>query len=147
MSILDELRVLAKYRAHARDTREHLARERAKVEEALRDLILEAEDAVTILRLQEGKVRTLALDAYVETGDKHPCPGVTIKERTVVEYEMGDALGWAKDHRLCLVPESLDVKAFERTITTLPELPMWVTVRTEPIPALAQDLDKALEAT
>ena len=102
----------------------HTAAEKAKAE------VVEAETCL----------REMALTIYRDTEDKHPGPGVEIKQRVRLLYDPGEALAWAVEHGLAL---SLDVKAFERHAKAGPI--GFVEYRNEAMAALAQDMAKALE--
>ena len=90
----------------------------------------------------EAEVRGLALIEHDRSGDAKPAPGVSIvltKEYTVDEAA---GLAWAQSTRLCLIPESLDVKGIKK-LATVQALP-FVTVSERPSVRLATDLAKAL---
>lgn len=90
----------------------------------------------------ERNVKALAEAAYRATGDVMPAPGITVKLVTKLRYSAAEAFAWARDTHMALIPEQLDVKAFEKIAkaTTLP----FVTTETEPKVTIASDLDKAL---
>lgn len=58
----------------------------------------------------ETQVKALAhaIDPHTST------PGVTVKHFATMHYELPAALAWAQATRMALVPESLDVRAFEK---------------------------------
>ena len=60
----------------------------------------------------DARVRELALEAYEQTGDKHPAPHVNIRLFTILEYDPGKALGYCQEH----LPKALtfDKRTFER---------------------------------
>ena len=68
----------------------------------------------------EGVLREQALFHYEETGDKAPCDGVQVKIFTKYVYDPDKALEWAQAHKIALVPESLDKKAFEKIAAVQP---------------------------
>lgn len=86
----------------------------------------------------EADVRALGLAAYNATKDKAPMGGVTIKLFTRLRYDATRAFQWAKEKAMCLVPEQLDVAAFEKVAkaTTLD----FVTIDQEPQVTIAKDL-------
>lgn len=90
----------------------------------------------------EAAVRGLTLVAHETTGNAKPCAGVSVVMSK--EYDIDDAAGleWARATTMCLVPESLDVKAVKKmaSVTALP----FVTVREVPSVRIASDLPKAL---
>ncbi len=89
----------------------------------------------------EARLRELTLEAYAETGDKAPAPGVGIREVTKLSYEAGVALAWAKEHGLAL---KLDVPAFEKIMkadkTSADSFS--ITITTEPQATIATNLDE-----
>ena len=112
-----------------------------------RDLF-EADHASEIVEMQhlqakrenaEAALRAGGLELYRETGDKHPAPGVEVKDKVVLEYEQTQALKWAVEHGIFL---QLDVKGFEKAAQSL-SVP-FVTYKTVPQAQLARDMDKAL---
>lgn len=90
----------------------------------------------------EAAVRVAALAEYRQTQNKHPQPGVEIKMNTVVGYDPAKALDWAKEHRIALVPESLNAKEYKELVKG-GHAPG--TVQEEPVAAIARDLWKAME--
>ena len=88
----------------------------------------------------EAQLRALTLQAYAETGNKTPAPGVAVREVTKLSYNLQEALDWAIEHKMAL---KLDTPAFERIAKASP-LPL-VTVSQEPQATIASDLNKCLE--
>ncbi|MBA7585417.1 hypothetical protein ES708_27396 [subsurface metagenome] len=87
----------------------------------------------------EEKLRELALQAYAETGNKAPAPGVGIRERTVLTYDTAEAFNWALEHRIAL---QLNKTAFDKLAKTAPETrPAFVMVTTEPQATIATQLE------
>lgn len=84
----------------------------------------------------EAKLRELTLQAYAETGNKAPAPGVGIRERTVLTYDNKVAFDWAKAHKLAL---KLDTSAFEKIAKADP--PEFVKITTEPQATIASALN------
>ncbi len=93
------------------------------------------------LREAEGDLRARAVETYQATGNTKPGPGLGIKLMTVLHYDSGDALAWAKEHRLAL---ALDRATFERLAKTA--RPAFVAIETVPTGTIASDLGKHLEA-
>ncbi len=83
----------------------------------------------------------MALEAYAETKNKKPYPGVGIRETTRLEYIPADALKWSIDHKICL---ALDKKAFETLAKTGADIP-GVTLKTQTEATIASDLSKYLK--
>jgi hypothetical protein len=90
----------------------------------------------------EGSLRAIAVEHFIRTRDKSPTPGVDIKMRSGLDYTLADALAWAKETKLALLPESLDEKAFAKIASVQP-LP-FVTKTETPTAQISSDLDKVL---
>ena len=88
----------------------------------------------------EEDVRRQALATYAETGDKAPHPAVKIKDFTVLDYEPGAALDYARVY----IPRAvkLDKRAFEKAARVLE--PDFVKITQEPRATIARDLNKYL---
>ena len=92
----------------------------------------------------EQAAKRLAEAIYATTHDKKPCPGVEVKEQTLRDYKPEDAFAWAQQTRMALIPEALDVAAFEK-IAAATDLP-FVTTRKEGKAQLAKNLSAYLAA-
>ncbi|KKN74746.1 hypothetical protein LCGC14_0387880 [marine sediment metagenome] len=103
------------------------------------DFFADVATAKSKVALDEEKLRELALQAYAETGEKAPAPGVGIRELTKLEYDAGVAFDWAKAHKMAL---KLDTTAFEKIVKA--DTPEFVKVTTEPQATIATDLDAIL---
>jgi len=103
-------------------------------------LLDKALEALAVQALAEGKLRELTLQAFGETGNKEPAPGVGIREATVLTYEPKIALDWAKAHKMAL---SLDTKAFTKLVKADPPAFTFVTITQEPQATIATDLKVA----
>lgn len=88
----------------------------------------------------EVAAKAAATYVYAEKHEKKPHDGVEIKLFSTMEYDDAQALAWARETKLCLVPESLDRKAFEKVAkaTELPFVRQGEEVRVQ----LASDLSK-----
>jgi hypothetical protein len=75
---------------------------------------------------------------------KRPAPGVLIKLGEKLVYDAARAFTWAKEKQMALVPESLDVAAFEK-IAGATKID-FVTTAEAPKVTISTDLDKALAA-
>ncbi|MBA7590529.1 hypothetical protein ES708_32653 [subsurface metagenome] len=101
-------------------------------------LLDKALEALAVQAQAEGKLRELTLQAFGETGNKAPVPGVGIRIKEKLEYDLKAALDWAKAHKMAL---SLDKKAFEKIAAASPETrPGFVTITEEPQATIATDL-------
>lgn len=98
----------------------------------------------------EEATRALAVAQYDSTPEeertKAPIPGVGIQVGTAISYDPNDAFAWAKDTQMCLVPESLNVAAFERLVKAQPGAFAFVTLTPVTKAVLAKDLSGYLDA-
>jgi hypothetical protein len=87
------------------------------------------------LGAEEQRLRQLTIEAYEQTGDKKPAPGVSIRALTELVYDPTQAFAWAKERGLAL---QLDTKAFEAIakVTALD----FVAKREAPQATLAREL-------
>ena len=85
----------------------------------------------------ETKLRELAIHVYAENGEKVVAPGVGIRVMTELDYEGGEAMNWAMEHKLAL---KLDASAFEKIAKTN-NLP-FVTISEKPQATIATKLAK-----
>ena len=101
-------------------------------------------DKESIARLEcqeaEDKLRELTLQAFVNTGNKTPAPGVGIRVMKRLVYDDKEALDWAVEHSIALV---LNKKAFEK-IAQASGLD-FVTITDEPAATIATELIKVKE--
>jgi len=143
-ALLTHVREVARLREATKMIRADLVSRTTEFNAANRE-ILDAEVAATS-RLQEAEtqLRGAAEAHYRATGEKAPAPGVTIKLMTDLDYPDADALAWAKQTGMALVPETFDRKALEKIAKATP-LP-FVTITERPVATLAKDLDAALSA-
>ena len=85
----------------------------------------------------ELKLRELAVQLYAENGEKVVAPGVGIRVMTELDYNGGEAMNWAMEHKLAL---KLDASAFEKIAKTN-NLP-FVTISEKPSATIATKLAK-----
>jgi|GEM_PF-2040948 len=105
--------------------------------------------AVGEVEAAEQATKAIAIAHFVQGGktDKHPTAGVDIKESETLEYDAAEALKFAKEKGLFLIPESLDEKAFEAFAKTAPAAALPFVKRVPGhFATLAKDLTKALTA-
>jgi hypothetical protein len=121
---------------------EALREKRRAFEEGSADTRAGIEAAGAELLAAENVVRALALAHYLATRDKAPTPGVTVREYEELQYEPAAAFAWAREKQMALLPERLDVKAFEKIAKATPLA--FVKVEQHPRVVLATDLEKAL---
>ena len=112
-----QIRLVAELRASAQRASEAKIAARVAWENENRQILdlavftaKNVEDAETILR-------QLTLQAYAETGNKAPAPGVGVREVTRLEYDPQVAYLWGLDHRMAL---KLDTTAFEKIAKASP---------------------------
>ena len=101
--------------------------------------------AATLQQMEaEQTLRDLTLQAYAETQDKHPAPGVDIKETSEMRYDPKEAFAWACKHLMAL---QLDKKSFEgiaKSKTPPPDLDFVETAVVYQA-TISQDLEKVLK--
>jgi hypothetical protein len=131
-----------------RSTRDAQAATLAELREAFDAAHREHIDALTTTKRElesiEAEIRGSALVVHDITGEPKPVAGVEIKGFTVYAIDETAALAWAREKQLCLVPESLDVKALQ-ALAKVQALP-FVTVSKEYKAQIATDLTRALAA-
>src|SRR3954471_15841406 len=84
----------------------------------------------------EGEARALVEQHFRTTKERKPVSGAEIKLFKLYKYSADRAFEWAKEKGLCLVPESLDVRAFEKLVTVQPL--DFVTITEEPRAQIAK---------
>ncbi len=139
---LGKLRIL---RESAAQRAERLKAARAAFEQTLADEMQKLEAEKRAIEAEESAVRGMALveyDGREDKTNKEISAGVSIAIESSISYDAGSALAWAKEKGMCLKPESLDVKAFEKIAKVTP-LPFVECVET-PTVRIAADLSKAL---
>ena len=90
----------------------------------------------------ETVVKSAAVAEYGLTGENNPAPGVAVKMHDRLDYSKDFAFSWAKEKGMCLIPESLDVKAFEK-IAKATDLP-FVLIDVTPKAYIDSDLSKVI---
>lgn len=123
---------------------EKIRQARAGFEATITHELLALEAEKRALEAEESAVRGMALVEYEMSGDKKPAAGVSVVLTKKFAIDEAAGLTWAKHHGMCLLPESLDVKAVQKMATVTP-LP-FVTVTEEPSVRIASDLAKAIDA-
>ena len=123
------------YASHKAD----LDKERAMFNESHAGQIALVKETGEMMAFRESDLREYAVRVYLDTGDKHPGAGVNIKDIVKLQYDVTDALKWAKHHDVALV---LDKGTFEKIAKVTP--PEFVRTVIEHQATIATDLDKAL---
>ena len=79
-------------------------------EEENSELLKSLRSTAIMVGYLEAEIRAAGIQAYRETGNKRPFPGVEIRVYEAVSYEDAEALLWAQTHQVAL---SLDRRVFE----------------------------------
>ena len=146
MDIYQQMRDTMRRVAEARRTRDGLALEEKAITAAHRAthavLFAAAKAAKDDATLAEQTAKALADAHYAVTAETKPVEGVTVKLMTRCSYPPAEALEWAREKRLALVPESLNADAFEAIMSAMSEdeRPAFVTFTKVPQVQLASDL-------
>ena len=90
----------------------------------------------------EAEVRALATTIHAASGEKKVSAGVDVIVAHDYIIDEPAGLAWAREKQMCLVPESLDIKAVKK-LATVQELP-FVRREDKPQVRIATDLPKAL---
>lgn len=121
------------------------AKEKFKTDNA--EMIQLESDVKTQIQAQERLIKSAALDRFInDETDKMPFAGVGIRVHRAYDFDRADALKWAQEHKLALIPESLDEKAFTEICKNDSTRPDFVTVKTVASVTIAADLSKCLPA-
>ena len=142
VELTEQIKVVAGLRVASVTLNDSLSESRSLWELGNKNLIESVTNGKDAVMEAEAKLRELTLQAYAETGNKAPVPGVGIREIIKLEYDPKEALAWGLEHKVCL---KLDVSAFEKMSKTASELrPSFVTLKTEPQATIATDLEAVL---
>ncbi len=131
----EQIKVVAEVRRKAGEANFALQSAQAMWEVAIHTLFEEKELTKIQCGESEQLLRELTLQAYAETGDKHPAKGVDIREITTYSYDEAEALKWAIEHKMAL---KLDETKFKNHVKADP--PDFVTVTQEPQATIATNL-------
>lgn len=134
--LVKQIRVVMVARSNQQEVATTLSKAKTEWEEKNGSLLELAKFSKETVDIEEGKLRQLTLQAYVETGNKAPAVGVGIREQVVLSYDGKVALNYAKEHLLFL---QLNKTAFEKFAKD--EKPDFVTITTEPQATIAQNLE------
>jgi len=134
-------RTVADLRTREAEARAVVRQGRLEFEQAFAHNIAQALNLEGALQDAETALRVGGLELYRETSDKHPAPGIEVKEKTLLEYDGEYALQWAIEHKIFTVLD-LNRSRFERAAPAL-NLP-FVKASTVPQAQLARDMGKAL---
>ena len=140
MTILEGIAEVAKLR---RLTAEQYERKKDSQEKWRLDnqgLLADLDIKEEALSIAEGALRKMTIEAYRQTGEKQPAPGVGVRVTTRLRYELNKAFEWAQDHHIAL---KLDVGTFEKLAKAQP-LP-FVEMIEDAQATIAADLQKTYE--
>lgn len=93
----------------------------------------------------QGEIKTMALQAYIETGDKKPADGVGIRVYKKLDYDILQAVEWCKVNLEQAL--NLNVRTFEKYAKGVEEVKPLEFVRyyEEPGATISSDLSDYLE--
>lgn len=143
--LTEQMREVATRRQTRDEAQARVKALRAQFEADIASLVEAAQLAAQACAESEEAARALTVALYQTTGDKAPAEGAAIRLTTKLAYDDADALAWAKQTGMALIPESLDRKALEK-IAKASQLP-FVTITQEPSATLASDLTQYLAPT
>lgn len=136
--LAEQVREVAQLRAEKEQLAARIKDAREAFEATILDQTTRLKTVSEALSMAEAHAKALAVAIYSTTGETKPADGVTIKRMTRLEYDEAEALAWAKQTGMALIPETLDRKALEKIAKASP-LP-FVTVTEDPSATLASDL-------
>ena len=137
-SLRTEAVKLATLRHEADQREDAIKRARAEFEQTIAVQVNSLAGLRREIEATEGAVRGMALVEHEQTGEKKVIPGVEVVVGKEYEVDAVAGLAWARTVNMCLIPESLDIKAVKKMATVAP-LP-FVTVTEKPSVRIASDL-------
>lgn len=140
----EQIRMLAQLRYGHQLVGDRLKAKRAAFDAEHSKLIDLIKQFATAQAQIETTIKAMALTVYEQEKVKKLTPGVEVKLFKAYTIDSAAGLEWAKEKKLCLIPESLDVEAVKKMALVTP-LP-FVTIKDEPKVQIATDLAKALPA-
>lgn len=119
--------------------------QRAAFEAQIAGLLANQKAQRAAVEQAEVALKAMVTLAYAETHEKKPVLGVEVKTFQTIRYDEARALEWGRTAGMCIVPESLDRKAFEKVAkaTALPFVEYGEEVRVQ----IATDLSAAVAPT
>jgi hypothetical protein len=109
--------------------------------------IFETEEALeAIVKDLDSAIRKAAVEEYEANSGagKQICAGVSIAVSATPIYDASKAFEWAREHKMCLIPESLDIKAFAAMCKQDATRPSFVIMKSVPSARIDSNLDKAV---
>ena len=140
----EQVRRVAEARRRLAESEAAFAEREQAFTDANAELLAQMKVDTDLVGQAEGTLRALTLAHYEQTKEKKPVEGVQVKEITTLSYSETEALAWAREKRLALKPESLDVKAFEKIVAALVEKPRFVLEVVTPRADITRDLSAVL---
>lgn len=133
---------LARVRVKYRAADEKLKMMMAKFEKKHAKLIKEVIELKKEEHLADGVLRNLALQAYDESGNRNPAPGLTIRDHQTVEYGHDDTvLDWCLKHKLFIKVDQVALRKFVLAFSDYVPTPVaWVNDE-NPTVAIASSLN------
>lgn len=116
----EQVKRVAALRQAEHDVSSVVADKRSAFEATIADIAADANRLRVEREAAEGALKALTLAHFEQTGEKKPVAGVQVKEIVALEYDKAVAFEWAKERKMAVVPESLDVKAFEKIAKATP---------------------------
>lgn len=135
-SIKERIESLAHLRTIEHKAKKELAVAEARFREENVELFRRARVATELRTALEQVIRDEARMEFLETGDKNPGPGVSIRLNKRLEYDETSATNWAFRNSLACL--TLNKKAFEEKAKE--ETLLFVKVVTEPTVCISSDL-------
>ena len=121
LSLVEQLRVLAKSRADKAAIDERLKAAKAAFDEQHKEDLYAQRLAADTIAKQELTVRLLSAEIYLNTGEAKPAAGVLVKVYKTMEIaDKAAALAWAQQTKIGLVPETFDAKAILKVAAVSP---------------------------
>lgn len=114
VTLIDAARRLVDVRAKAENASLLLHAKLAEFNERYAWLAEDKKTADAAVAEAEADVKALARAHFDATGEKKPVVGIEIKVYDVLKYDSAQAFAWAQNKGMALIPECLDVKAFEK---------------------------------
>ena len=136
-TLQEQISVVQEYRAGLTILQAMEAKREEEFRQAHRVLFSELANAKQLCAEAEQALRDMTLQAFKETGNKAPAPGVGIRLITRLIYDASQAFGWAKQHGLAL---KLDTTTFEKIAKV--NKPDFVAIAEEPQATIATDLNR-----
>lgn len=140
-ALMTAMRAVADARAEHFTASEQLYALQVAFAETNKQLIADVAAKKAAVFQAEANAKALIALQFQQTKDRAPIAGAEVKLFKTLRYDVARAFTWAKEKGLALIPEQLDVKAFEK-IAAVTELE-FVTRDVDPRVQLAGSLNAA----